>query len=231
MELLSKGYGMIPNNVLFDKDLKDKTKLVYVVVSSLCAEKWYCRASNGYIWEQLWVAPKTIQRSVQELIDKWYLKSEIEKNKGNERHLSLWKAMDKNDHTYGQNCPYPMDKNVHIIIQDNILYITSYDDIKEIVEDKQYRSDNNKLLKCLIKLVDGGFKIEKKESEVRKFVEWLKEKAEIYNYKLPNWSIAEWELYQVFDEWYEYHKDKLDVSNHKSSVLTFLKNHKRFNKK
>ena len=228
MDLLWDWYGMIPNKVLYDNSLKDKEKLVYIVVSSLCAEKWYCRASNSYMWNLLWVTPRTIINAIQVLVDKWYLKSDIDKSKGNERHLSLWIPTEKIFTTYWKNFHNPTEKNFTQLIQyNNIIYIASYEDIKETIDNYEYRLNNNKLLKCLIKLVELWYKVEKNEKEIKKFVDWLKEKAEIYNYKLPDWNIAQWELLQVFDTWYEYHKWKWDVSNYLSSVLTFMRNYKQ----
>lgn len=89
MEILQNGFCMIPNVVLYDNELSDKQKLLYWVISSLCAEKWYCWASNKYLWELLWVKEWTISNAVKWLLDKWYIHSDINKDKGNERHLSL----------------------------------------------------------------------------------------------------------------------------------------------
>mgnify|MGYP002620471281 CR=1 FL=1 len=109
MELLEQWYWIMPNKVLFDKDLKWFAKSIFVVVSSLCSEKWYCRASNEYVANVMWVSEKTVSRSINELVDKWYIHSQIDKNNGNRRVLTLSPKlsipMDKIVHTYGQNCP------------------------------------------------------------------------------------------------------------------------------
>lgn len=224
MEVLSKWYGVMPNKVLYDNELSATQKLIYVVVSSLCAEKWYCRASNKYIWDQLNVSVDTASEAISKLVDKWYLHSKIDKKDWNKRYLTLSEKfripIGKNSDTYTKK---PEDINTIY----NIIYIASYDDIKEIVQDYNYRLENKVLLKCLMKLIEWWYKLEKKESEVKKFVDRIKEKAEIYNYKLVNWWIAEWELLQVFDSWYEYHKGKWDVSNYLNSVLTFIRNNKQ----
>jgi DNA-binding MarR family transcriptional regulator len=224
MEVLSKWYGVMPNKVLYDNELSATQKLIYVVISSLCAEKWYCRASNKYIWDQLNVSVDTASEAINKLVDKWYLYSKIDKKDWNKRYLTLSEKfripIGKNSDTYTKK---PEDINTIY----NIIYIASYDDIKEIVQDYNYRLENKVLLKCLMKLIEWWYKLEKKESEVKKFVDRIKEKAEIYNYKLVNWWIAEWELLQVFDSWYEYHKGKWDVSNYLNSVLTFIRNNKQ----
>ena len=89
----------MPNLVLFSKDLTDKQKLLFCLISSLCAEKWFCRATNEYIWELLNADQRTIRRNVSELETKWYITTEIETN--NKRKITL----DKNVLGVGQKCP------------------------------------------------------------------------------------------------------------------------------
>lgn len=43
----------MPNEILFNSNLKDKEKLLYCFISSLCAKEGYCWATNGYIADQL----------------------------------------------------------------------------------------------------------------------------------------------------------------------------------
>lgn len=85
--ILSQGYWIIPNKVLFDTRLKDKQKLLFCLISSLCAEKWYCRASNKYLWELLWASERTITDHVSDLIELWYIETEIKS--WNQRQIKL----------------------------------------------------------------------------------------------------------------------------------------------
>lgn len=71
-------YGIMPNNILFDNTLSDKSKLLFCLISSLCSEKWYCRATNEYLAEQLGVTGRTIRERVSELQDHWYIAVLIE---------------------------------------------------------------------------------------------------------------------------------------------------------
>jgi hypothetical protein len=80
MEILQNGFCMIPNVVLYDNELSDKQKLLYWTISSLCAEKWYCRASNDYISELLWVNKWTISKNISELEKKWYINIALDSN-------------------------------------------------------------------------------------------------------------------------------------------------------
>lgn len=70
----------MPNSVLFSKEITDKQKLLYCLVSSLCAEEGYCRASNDYLWEKLWVKKWTISKNISKLEEKWFIVVEIQEN-------------------------------------------------------------------------------------------------------------------------------------------------------
>lgn len=94
--VMSEWYWIMANVVLFDNRLTDKQKLLYCLISSLCAEKWYCRASNKYLWEKLWVKEWTISQWVKALIDYWYIESDINKSKWNERHITIANVINQN---------------------------------------------------------------------------------------------------------------------------------------
>lgn len=97
--ILSQGYWLMPNVVLFNKELTDKQKLLYCLISSLCAEKGYCRATNEYLWELLNADARTMRRNVSALEEKWFIVTEVSQN--NKRIITL----DKNVLGVGQKCP------------------------------------------------------------------------------------------------------------------------------
>ena len=94
--LMSEWYWIIPNLVLFDNRLTDKQKLLFCLISSLCAEKGFCWASNKYLWEKLWVKERTISTWIKALIDLWYIESDINKSKWNERHITIANVINQN---------------------------------------------------------------------------------------------------------------------------------------
>lgn len=109
--------------------------------------------------------------------------------------------------------------------------VESYNDIQEVIEDDAYRINNNKLLKCIIKMCDLWYVVNKKEKDIKKLVEWIKEKAEIYNIKNADWSVAQWTMLQIFDQWYEYWNVRWNLTNHKTAVIRFMMNHNKPYKK
>lgn len=95
-DTLCQWYWIISNTVLFDSRLTDKQKLLYCLISSLCAEKWYCRASNKYLWEKLWAKEWTISTWIKKLINLWYLTSDVKQENGNERCIKLGNVKNHN---------------------------------------------------------------------------------------------------------------------------------------
>ena len=155
MEILSKWFCMIPNIVLYDNDLTDKQKLLYWTISSLCAEKWYCRASNEYIWDLLWVNKWTISKNIAILEQKWYIHLSLDNNY--KRYIELNSLVEQGDsqnwlggvvknHKGGcEKSQYIniIDKNNNIIINNN----TEFWENSEFLENKNSLSINNLDLK------------------------------------------------------------------------------------
>jgi len=111
--MLEQGYGIMPNKILFDKDISSTSKLVYVLMSSLSAEKGYCWANNKYFADKLSISERQVSRSIKELGK--YI--HIQNGKNDKRQLWL----DKNVYVPRQKCRSSLDKNVyHNNIKNNI---------------------------------------------------------------------------------------------------------------
>lgn len=121
--MLEQGYWFIPNVVLFNNELSDKQKLLYCLISSLCAEKGYCWATNEYLGKKLWVTLTTISRNIATLIEKWFIVMDL-KN-WNERILTLG----ENDKGGWQKCQGTLDENDKAYIYKN--NISEYNNTKE----------------------------------------------------------------------------------------------------
>lgn len=101
----------MPNSVLFNNELTDKQKLLYCLISSLCAEKGYCRASNEYIGMLLGVNKWTISKNIATLNEIWLL--EIE------NWLVRKIAIAKNHNRGCEKSQGGVVKNHNIILQEN----------------------------------------------------------------------------------------------------------------
>ena len=104
----------MPNKVLYSTELSDKQKLLFCVISSLCAEKGYCRATNECLWEWLWVDKLTISRLISQLQEKWYVSIDIVSR--NERKIRI----DENIKGDWQKRQGGIDENINPYIYTNI---------------------------------------------------------------------------------------------------------------
>ena len=85
--MLDKWYWILPNAVLFDKELSDKQKLLFCLISSLCAKEWFCWATNEYLWSLLDAHKITISKNIAILQEKWLIV--INKDAENWRKIAL----------------------------------------------------------------------------------------------------------------------------------------------
>lgn len=116
--MLDQWYGVIPNIVLFDKELTDKQKLLFCLISSLCAEKWFCRATNEYIWDLLNADKRTISRNLTILQWKWFITIEVETR--NKRKITIDKQGSRIDTDVYQDRHECLSEDRHECLHNNI---------------------------------------------------------------------------------------------------------------
>ena len=106
---MNNGYAICFNEWSLDKEIKNELGLL-LIISSLCAEKGYCFASNEYLGNLFNLPKETISRKIKLLQDKNYITIEYDK-RGCEiigRKIRLTKML---IHDY-QNCYSTINKNV-----------------------------------------------------------------------------------------------------------------------
>ena len=95
MEDKKSYYAIIPANIRYDKNLRDKAKLLYGEITALCNEKGYCWATNEYFANLYGVSKTTVSTLISELIENNYIYSEIIYKEGSKeilnRYLKLFK--------------------------------------------------------------------------------------------------------------------------------------------
>jgi len=88
-------YAVIPANVRYDNNLRDKAKLLYGEITALSNKDGYCFASNKYFAELYDVSTTTISTLISELVDRGYLENEIIYKEGTKeilnRYLKIFK--------------------------------------------------------------------------------------------------------------------------------------------
>ena len=130
--MMEKWYGIMPNKVLFDKELSDKAKLLFCLISSLCAEKWFCRAGNEYIANQMWMSERTVREHIAILVKHGYITLEVEK--GNQRKMTIWAVADSR-HGGGESTPWSGGEiPPHNIINKNNIKEKELEELKNKLE-------------------------------------------------------------------------------------------------
>lgn len=128
-------YAVIPANVRYDENLKDKAKLLYGEITALANEKGFCWASNSYFAELYKVTKETISRLIKNLADGGYITIELvydgKEIIGRKIYIESSITIDKNINT-------PIDKNVNTSYQNN------QDPIDEKVKDNNTINNNKK---------------------------------------------------------------------------------------
>lgn len=126
---MKDGYSICFNEWALDKEIKNELGLL-LIISSLCAEKGYCYASNEYFGNLFDLPKETISRKIKLLQDKNYITIEYEK-KGCEitaRKIRLTKML---IHDY-QNCYSTINKNVK---ENNIMINNISNNIERYIEE------------------------------------------------------------------------------------------------
>lgn len=83
-------YAIIPADVRYDKNLKDKAKLLYGEISALSNQYGYCYATNKYFAELYDVSITTVSLLIKDLVDKGYLETEIIYKEGTKEILNRY---------------------------------------------------------------------------------------------------------------------------------------------
>lgn len=90
MEERPNYYSIIPAEVRYDTDLKDKAKLLYGEITSLSDKNGYCYATNKYFADLYGVSTTTISLLINNLVDKGYVEREIIYKEGTKEILNRY---------------------------------------------------------------------------------------------------------------------------------------------
>lgn len=104
-------FAIIPANVRYDKNLRDKAKLLYGEITALCNKEGVCWAKNEYFADLYDVTKTTVSTLIKNLIDNGYIKSKLIYKEGTKEILNRYLSIVK----------YPIkenlkDNNINIII-------------------------------------------------------------------------------------------------------------------
>lgn len=83
-------FAIIPANVRYDKNLKDKAKLLYGEITALCNKEGVCWAKNEYFADLYDVTKTTVSTLIKNLIDNGYIKSKLIYKEGTKEILNRY---------------------------------------------------------------------------------------------------------------------------------------------
>lgn len=81
MEVIQR-YAVLPQGVRYDKNLKDKSKLLYGEIYCATFSDGYCYKTNNYFADIFGVSKETISNLITELVDNGYITREFFYKKG-----------------------------------------------------------------------------------------------------------------------------------------------------
>ena len=213
-------YAIIPANVRYDLNLKDKAKLLYGEIVALSNQNGECWANNNYFAKLYKVSNETISRLISSLVQQGYLKNKIiykEKTKVIDKRILI--PIDKNINTYCQNNQEGIDENIKDNntsnnkkeINNNKLLFTkksfkkpTLEEIKEYCQERKNTIDAEKFMDYYD---SNGWKVGKNSMKdwkacVRTWEKNAKEKEElISNRHKTNYQISEDALAQARREY------------------------------
>ena len=128
-------YAIIRANVRYDKNLRDKAKLLYGEITALCNEKGYCWATNEYFADLYSVSKTTISTLISELIENGYIYSEIIYKEGTKEILNRYLKIFKDPIKEILNTPIKENlKDNNTYINNTINNTTTNKDIYSYIE-------------------------------------------------------------------------------------------------
>lgn len=198
---MENGYAICMNQWALDKDIKNELGLL-LIISSLCAEKGYCFASNKYLAELFNTNETLISRKLRLLEEKKYIYMEYEKvgTQVVKRYIRLSKTIMDD---YLKRYPSVIENDKYNITSNNITsnnkYIkkTAYGNYKRIKltnqeYDKLVEEYGKEYIDIQIQLLDNYVESNNNKNKYTNFYlvllksiknDWFKNKDK----KLPDW--------------------------------------------
>ena len=186
---MNNGYSICFNEWALDSEIKDELGLL-LIISSLCAEKGHCWATNEYFAKLFNVSEVTISRKIKKLENKKYITIEYEKRgcEVKKRTIRLTKLIiDGYQSCYSTINKVDKENNINnknTNINNNIY---SREIEKNIIDylnkklDSNYKYDSKKITELIKARLNQGFKEEDFYKVIdKKYNEWNDSEMAIY---------------------------------------------------
>ena len=198
MEEKPNYFAVIPANVRYDKDLKDKAKLLYGEIVALSNQYGYCYASNKYFADLYNVTTTTISLLIKNLVDKGYVESEIVYKEGTKkilnRYLKIFKGgYLKNLKDNNTSINNKENNNINIITKERFKKPTL-----EEVEEYCKKRNSSVDAKTFYEYFETGNWVDSKGNKVKnwkqKIITWENSRKSVKAKEEPKWLNKEQEL-------------------------------------
>lgn len=198
MEEKPNYFAVIPANVRYDKDLKDKAKLLYGEIVALSNQYGYCYASNKYFADLYNVTTTTISLLIKNLVDKDYVESEIVYKEGTKeilnRYLKIFKGgYLKNLKDNNTSINNKENNNINIITKERFKKPTL-----EEVEEYCKKRNSSVDAKTFYEYFETGNWVDSKGNKVKnwkqKIITWENNRKKVKTKEEPKWFNKEQEL-------------------------------------
>lgn len=123
-------YAVLTADILYNKEISAKQKVLYAIISNLANEKGYCFASNNYLAELMGTSARSLQRDLKELEDKRLIGRIVKIKASGEVEFRALMPLNSLNDTGDKNDMTPPDKSVidnNKYINNNNISLTTFE--------------------------------------------------------------------------------------------------------
>lgn len=172
---MENGYSYCSNKWALDKDIKNELGLL-LIISSLCAERGYCFASNKYLADLFQTNETLISRKLKKLEDKNYIQMEYEKQgtQVTNRYIRLSKTITdrylKSKPTVIENDKENITSINNISINNKEIYKESFEELWKLYPNKKGKTES---YKKFVKAIKEGISIETIRDGIQRYIDYI----------------------------------------------------------
>lgn len=192
-------------------------QILYVWMCKYANEDGVCFPSINKLSSNCWVSRDTITRKIKDMEELGILLRERRFDNWEEKTSKYTIIINGGVSAQLGEVSAQTDTELNPVI-----IITDKQEIYDLLGEEDVEKYKNQLT-CLWYMIDMWYSLEKDRDIIIKDIERVKEKADVYWYRMIDWSYDWNTIRQKFDKWSMRHKAKKDkIDNYKLSVITFL---------
>lgn len=202
-------YAVITADVLYDKSLTARQKLLMAVISNMANEKGYCFASNKYLSELMGVSISSVQRDLS-VLEENYLNRVVKlKPNGEVEYRALTPVSHMNRGSVA-HATTPHSTHDHIITNSSNNKYNISERIDFFVSDAKSKNSENKILSDfgIVEFVDYWTEHGENDKKAR----WEKEKSFDVLKRMKTWASRDYSGKSQYINSSDYNMDEIKAS-------------------